>query len=547
MTSGRRRLPASRIVAAGAMAVMLPARAAEAPMPEADASGLPVYGQPATTPSQQRQPATVAEAPTASQRRGWFVVPSFSLLETYTDNVGLKPGSGKESDLVTSLNPQLRVIGDTARLKLNLDYRRQQLFYANESRNNSGLNFLNATGRFEAVENRVFIEGGGHITQSAISAFGAQPTSTENVNGNRAEVRSFYLSPYVRGRFGSTADYEARYRGTDTHASSNSLVNATVHDWTAMLKSSNELATIGWRFDAQKQSSEFDTRRTLDLSRIRASLLYRYQRELTFSLLGGYETNNYASASQEGRATYGIGVDWLPGPRTSAHGSAERGFFGDNHEVRLTHRTPLSSWELLDSRVVTILPNQLAQAPVGTAYDLLFNALASRIPDPIQRAQAVDRQLQLSGIPRDLGLVNSFLTNAAYVQRTHQASVALLGVRNTITFTAALGRREGITTVGGASGDFATANVIDTRTISANWAHKLSAISSVNLLLSHFNNKGTSGTTVESTQNLARVLLTHQLSPRTTATLGVRYVNFTTTTGSGYTERAVTASIATTF
>jgi uncharacterized protein (PEP-CTERM system associated) len=543
------RVPATRVLALGAMAVMLPARAAEAPTPEQlqfPTSAAPgVYGQ---APAPQAQLSQAALLPQAA-RRGWFFVPSIALTETYTDNVALVPDSQKEADFITTLSPRLRIEGNTARARLNFDYRRDQLFYAGDSRRNTGLNFLNALGRLEAVENQVFVEAGGTISQQAISAFGAQPTSTSigNTNSNRAETLNFFVSPYARGRIGSAAEYEARYRAMTTRASGVGLANSQTSEWSGFLKSSTDLATIGWALNANQQTTRFNSRPALELSRVRGSVLYHYDPELTFSLLGGVESNNYASQSSESRATYGVGFDWAPGPRTRAKGTAEKGFFGDNHDLSFSHRTPRSSWQYTDSKAATVVPNQLALARPGSAFDLLFDALTSRFPDPVVRAQEVERQLQQNGIPANLGVTNGFLTSQAFVQRTHQASVGLLGVRNTIIFTAALVRREGLAGGGGAVGDFIASPVVDTRSISASWAHQLSPLSSVNLLLSSMNSKGATGSNLDTTQNTVRVLFSHAFSRRTQGTLGARYITFDSTTGLGFTEKAITASIATTF
>jgi uncharacterized protein (PEP-CTERM system associated) len=332
-----------------------------------------------------------------------------------------------------------------------------------------------------------------------------------------------------------------------THSTASTLANSQDSTWSGVLKSSSELATIGWSLDANRQTTQFSARRSLELSHVRGSLLYHYYPELTFSLLGGTESNNYASQSAESRGTYGVGFDWAPSPRTRANGTVEKRFFGDSHELSLSHRTPLSSWQYVDSRTVTVVPNQLALARPGTAFDLLYDALASRFPDPAVRAQEVERQLQQNGIPANLGVTNGFLTSQAFVQRNHQASVGLLGARNTITFTAALTRREALGAGGGAVGDFISSPVIDTRSVSASWAHRLSPLSSVNLLASYVNSKGATGTSLDTTQKAVRVLFSHDFSRRTQGTLGARYVTFDSTTGLAFTEKAVTASIAMSF
>lgn len=523
-----------RLAAAGVLATAM-ATAARVGAAE------PPVSSTASTPSD-------SPGPTGDTRRGgWLIVPSISVMETYTDNVTLAPSGREESDFITSVMPSLRVEGNSARAKLSLNYRRQQLLYAGDSDRNSGQNFLNAAGTLEAVERLLYIDAGASITQQAISAFGSQPTVTENVDRNRAETATYYVSPYVRGRFGSAAEYTLRYKRTMTNSSVNAFSDSDINDFTGAVRSISRGTLFGWALDANKSTTHFDTRRSIELRLLRGTLFYHYDPELTFLAIAGHESNNYASPSMEDKATYGAGFEWTPSPRTRAAGTAERRFFGDSHDFTLTHRTPLSSWQYSDRRMVTVLPNQLALTSPGTAFDLLFNALTSRFPDPIARAQEVERLLQQTGTPANLGLQTGFLTTRAFVEQVRQASVAMLGVRNTITFTATMSQREGIGAAGGTPDDFTLSPEIDTRSLSISWAHKLSAVTSANVIASHIQSKGAAGTNLETEQNTVRLLFTHRFGPRTSGTLGLRYVRFDGTTGQEYTERAVTASVSTTF
>lgn len=542
-TVGENPITPTRIRILAALAVGVPFWASEV-RPQAVSSTM---APPASTSGAVPSAPSGDTSGAAGRRGGWFVVPSLTVTETYTDNVALTPSNRKEADLITAVIPGVRIEGNGARAKLSLNYRRHQVLYAGDSDRNSSQNFLSAIGSLEAVERWLFLDAGGTITQQAISAFGSQPTVTENVNANRSETRTYYISPYARGRIGSAAEYEVRYRLTTTSSSANTLSDSDVSDWTGVMKSPTRGATFGWALDAKRQTTHFDVRRTLELTHVRGTLLYHFDPELTLSLLGGQESNNYLSQTTEDKITYGAGFEWTPTPRTRVAGTAEKRFFGDSHHFILAHRTPRSSWQYLDSRTVTVLPNQLALAPAGTAFDLLFNALSSRVPDPVLRAQEVERILQQGGIPSDLGLQTGFLTTRAFVEHLRQASVALLGVRNTITFTAAMSRRESITGAGGAADDFSLSPEIDTRSIGGSWAHRISALSSVNLLISHIQTTGAAATNLETTQNAIRLLFSHRLSPRSSAGLAFRYVRFDSTSGVEYTEKAVTASVSTTF
>src|SRR6266403_1722613 len=80
-----------------------------------------------------------------AQARDWIVTPRVSLYQSYTSNAGLQPDGQDRSDFFTTLVPSIGIRGDTARLKLSLDYSLEAIAYAENSdldqlRNN--LNFI---------------------------------------------------------------------------------------------------------------------------------------------------------------------------------------------------------------------------------------------------------------------------------------------------------------------------------------------------------------------------------------------------------------------
>ena len=225
----------------------------------------------------------------------------------------------------------------------------------------------------------------------------------------------------------------------------------------------------------------------------------------------------------------------------------EKRSFGDTHEFIFNHRTPLSSWQFSDRKTVTSLPEQLALGRVGTAFDLLFDALTSQIPDPILRREEVERRLELSGIPPDLLLASTFLTNRVLLQRSRTASVGMLGVRNTLTLAARLTESQAIDNTAGVSDDFSLASRIEQQSLTASWSHRLSGLTTVNLLASHVRNSSEAGIKRKTDQSTARLLFTHRMGPKTTGTLGFRYTRFDDGPEESFREKAVTASLLVTF
>lgn len=476
----------------------------------------------------------------------WRIVPAITVNETLTDNVSLAADDRKQSDLITQITPSIRIDGTGSRVRLNLNYRMTNILYANESDRNRTQNYLNAVGRLEAVENWLFIDANAAITQQSISAFGAQP-NTENINANRAQTSTYQVSPYITGRLGTAADYQLRYRWTTTHAGTGQFSDTQVEDWIGTLKGVTGLRTLSWALDAHHQVVNRDVGPDPESDRAGASLIYQVDPQIRLTVRGGYESNNYSSQRRSSK-NYGGGVDWSPTERTQLTAFQEKRFFGDSRTISFRHRTRLTAWQYSDRKSVSVLPNQLAIPAPGVAFDLLFNALESRIPDPVERAQEVERLLAQGGIPPDLALASGFLTTRVTLQRSRQGSVAILGVQNTLTL--AVGETESETLgVGAGVGvdDFSATPSVQQRSISAALSHRMSPLSSLSLLASQIRSSATSGSAIDSTQRTVRLLFTRRMGPKTTGTIGARFVDFESSSSPGYSEKALTAALSVTF
>ena len=61
------------------------------------------------------------------------------------------------------------------------------------------------------VDNLFFLDGRAAISQQNISLSGPQAADNVNVTGNRTEVKTYSVSPYLRHSFGNFASSELRY------------------------------------------------------------------------------------------------------------------------------------------------------------------------------------------------------------------------------------------------------------------------------------------------------------------------------------------------
>lgn len=484
-----------------------------------------------------------------ASRPAWLITPSISGSVTLTDNV--RPGQAqKQSDMVTSVTPAIRIDGKGGRVSGNLSFSWQNNFYANESQYNNDQMSLSATGKAELVEQWLFLDVLASIAQHANSVFGTQTANNELVNGNRGQTTSWQWSPYVQGYFGaSNVAYELRYR--DIRTTADSGLYATGSDvatriWSGRLSGGTPLALLGWSLLADDQRSRFQVRDTQS-SRVIGTLEYRIDPQVKLNVSAGRESDNYSSYQWQHRTVTGYGFDWAPTERTLLKLAKEKRSFGDGHTIDFSHRTALTAWKFIDTRSVVIPAQQFTTAPVSTAYDLLFLQLASSIPDPVARAQAVSALLQSAGIPANSLIYGNIVTAQPFIQRRQQASVSLMGANNTVTFTAQRSSNARLGTGIGPLDDFALSQNIRQSGLSASWAHKLSPLSNLtlNALTSH--SRGDSGQ--DARLRSLSLLYTTKLGVRTTASIGLRQNNYDNAgTGSmDYTEHAITGTLSASF
>lgn len=500
---------------------------------------------------------TVLVQPVRAQEEGgagvakpsWLITPSVSGGLTLTDNA--RPGLGqKHSDVITSVTPAIRIDGKGGRVSGNLNFSWQQNFYANESRYNNDRMTLAATGKAELVEQWLFMDAGANIAQNPNSVFATQTVGNELVNNNSIQTSSYQWSPYIQGYLAGNVGYELRYRNTQTRSDSGLYATGSGVDtqaWSGRLSGGTPLALLGWSLNAEDQRTEFSAR-DFQSSRLLGTLEYRYDPQLKFNVSAGRESDNYSNFDLQSRTVSGYGLDWAPTERTKLALKKERRSFGNGHNFSFEHRTALTAWKLIDSKNSVVPAQQFANAAVSTEYDLLFQQLASTIPNPVARAQFVTALLQLAGIPADRLIYGNIATSQPFIQRRQQASVSLIGANNTVTFSAQRSSNTRLGTGISILDDFALSQNIRQSGFSGSWAHKLTPHSSLTLNALSSRSQGDLATQDTRLRSLS-LLYTTKLGARTTATLGVRQNNFdnSAATTSDYTENAITGTLSASF
>lgn len=413
-------------------------------------------------------------------RAGWSIVPDIGIRETLTDNLHLA-SSDRRAELITEVSPRLRLSSNTGLVRGFLDYSLTGIVYARESSSNAVQQALRATGSVEAIEKWVYIDASASISQQNISALGTQTVGSSLPNDNRTEVASVRLSPYVRGRLGGFAEYEAR---VSFEATNSKQSNADSRSTVASLHIGSDAASfarLGWAADYSHLATDFSASgaggNTID--RLTASLTLAATPELRLTARAGRESNDYSAPNNGSSATWGWSATWAPSERTTLDVSQDRRFFGKSHSVRFEHRMPRSVWTFSDTQDISTNASGAGAAGQRTVFDLLFAQFASIAPDPVLRTALVDAYLLNNGLTRATLASGGILTAGPSVQRNQRLSLAVLGVRTTLLVSAFHTDTHALDVASTVSGDLANGNAVRQNGQSVNLSHRLTPLSAI--------------------------------------------------------------------
>lgn len=491
------------------------------------------------------------------------IVPRISVSETYTNNVALS-SSGKRSDLITQISPGIRISSSGGRIKGSFDYSLTEQLYANGSSGRQSQNALNATGTVEAVDNWAFVDFSGLIGQQSISAFGAPAGDGSALNGNSTETSVFRLSPYLRGRFGSVAEYEARYSLSSSRSRSAVVSDVDSRDLSLRLNGTGGRRGLSWSLTSDHQSIDYSAGRSTSSRRLNGQLNYPLDSRWGVYVKAGQESNDFVAATsqsqdftalgvnftpndeaqfsidKDSRGSTGLTVKWAPSRRTSVSIVRERRLFGDTQTIALAYRTSNTAWTFSDSKSAVTNTGLSSAATPDSLYDLLLAQFSAGESDPIKREQ-YGAFLQANGIKPAATAIGGFLTSALSLQSQRQLSFALFGARSTISVTATRGSNTRLDTSSVAVDDLSTSSVVRQSGLVVNLSHRFSANSALNVIAANQKASGSAGQSGTSTKSV-NVNLSTKLSKDATASIGARRVIFDSSTAP-YTETAVLGNV----
>jgi uncharacterized protein (PEP-CTERM system associated) len=382
--------------------------------------------------------AAGASPPVLAQR--WTIEPGIGSQLTWTSNSLLGTASVQQ-DTILEVRPQISIRGDGARLHVVGIAALNGVAYLDGSRPSQVLPEGDLSARLEAIERWLFLEAGVRAAQSSYDPFGVRPVP--GTSSNTLTTTQTHFSPSIEAQIDPLTRYRIRSDNTWTNGSYSGSTPVGVTTGAAgyfgrqAASIEHDPRPLGWRLEGERNETRYRDGGTAPLVTEVARLLVNYAvtDELFMGLRGGYQRDNLAAGNGRGKI-YGGQVKWQPSARTLLNAEAERRVGGSAWGLGFDHRTPQLAFNLRLSRGIETTPQSLFEFPTtGNVAALLDAMLTTRIPDPVERARAVQKLIADQGLPS--ATVGPTVIYSQRLSRvtTRSGSVGVIGVRNSLVLS----------------------------------------------------------------------------------------------------------------
>ena len=483
--------------------------------------------------------AAAALSPSIARAASWTVDTNASLGQTWTDNVA-RTALDRESDTVTRVTAGIGLRSQSGLLSGHLDYSLSNFFHARDRERSQFQNSLNASFNIHLVESRASVAVEASIAQSAVSAFGVQPDTLGLTGANSTELRTLSVLPKFQGALGPTLQYSASLGYTTSDAANTRLGDASTST-VALHLGPATTGLISWSLDGSHASSTFKQGRATDSERIAAGLNLALENlDLRLSANTGVELSDLGPSQRQRAQTWGLAAIWAPSPRTQVSAQWDDRPFGSTHSLSLDHRTALTSWHLSDSRSLSTEISRAGTSGRGPVFDSFFSLFGALVPDPAERELFVNNFLRSQGI--NAVRAPGFLGAAVSLQDQQVLSVAWRGVRDTAALSITRSTSWRVDSGSSAVDDLTMAGKLRLIGASLELSHRLTPASSINLVLSGSQGRGT-GVSQFNRQRQASLQYSLQPTAASSLVLGLRRSLYESA-ATPFDESAVFASVS---
>ncbi|WP_168734342.1 TIGR03016 family PEP-CTERM system-associated outer membrane protein [Pseudothauera nasutitermitis] len=469
------------------------------------------------------------------------VEPTLQLGVTWSDNIDAS-SSNRRSGFVLEASPGLSLSRRGGRISGQLDMSLRNRIDTSDSGRGTTFLALNGRGEIEAVEDLLFVELDAMASRDNPSLFSGRGRGDSLSSARANEVRALGIAPRLELRFGDT-EAMLRYQ-TRWMDGQGVLDRQQMERWNARAGNATAFGLFGWGVDYSRTDTAYGGSGRRDVSQevSRATLFINVTPQFRARLIGGHESNDYATRRGESGSITGVGFDWRPSARTDVSATSEKRVFGRGHDLRVHHRRARSVWELGWSRDITSSLESFAGLGNDPLYRQIYDALAATVPDPLERERAVLQILSALGY-NIAGLRDTVVASNHYLDKRLSAGVTLIGARNSLSLSLLRSDREriGDLVMNNPLDDFSRFDRVRENTASLSFSHRLTPDTSLTAGLTRSHARG-SGVAAENVRRTLYSLgLGTRLGPSVSSNLTLRRQQVS---GTGrFTENAIVATL----
>ncbi len=356
----------------------------------------------------------------------WTRSAGITVSTVFTDNVGLKENN-QESDIIPTFAPYWSIRGKGGRVNFDMvgTSELKDVGGGNQANNFS----YQAHADAELIERIFFIDADATAARNAIDPLSASGSDNLNETTNATQTYSTKISPYVKGRVKTFANFEARY--TYNYVTSEEIDNGDTRsrDFSVSLDSGPKFGDVIWGIKASDRTTDSQSGNSTDKSSVNLNLGYQINRRWQVNGLVGREKTDFVSNGDNGGVNWEIGTIWTPSVRTTVDVGYGRRFSGPTGHLDLSHRSRRSLITASYSQEVTDSSELLST-------QILFDNenYEGRYIDPFTRKYYTLDKNTNNYVPySEALLINNITNNAQFLNDAFSMTYTLQGKRTTLS------------------------------------------------------------------------------------------------------------------